>query len=260
MALLRRSDRCYFEEPVGRLSESRSMPQRNVRARCECTADQANIYRQAMTGMQIIILSGKSGQHASVVTEAAKLSGKSVNGFLAIDDHMISSIPECTSLGKLSEFPTREFRNHAFVVACGSNAKRKEIVEFILLRGARLESIVHPSAIISPSATIGSGSMILAGSVIGPSAVIGLSCIVNHCASVDHHCRLGDYVNISPGARLGGAVELGDEVFLGLNASILPGMSIGARATIGAGAVVLSNVAPSSIMVGIPAVPLVKRP
>lgn len=236
------------------------MPQEDVPAWRMPATDQANIHRQATTGMQTIILASKSGQHATVVTEAAKLSGKSVKGFLAIDDDMISIIPDCDSLGRLSEFPLEEFRNHAFVVACGSNQKRKQIVELILLRGGRLESVVHPSAIISPSATIGSGSMILAGAVVGPSAVLGLSCIVNHCASVDHHCRLGDYVNVSPGARLGGAVELDDEVFLGLNASILPGTSVGAKSTIGAGAVVLSDVLPSSTMVGVPAVPVAGRP
>lgn len=236
------------------------MPQEDVPARRLSTTDQVNIHRQATPGMQIIILATRSGQHATVVTEAAKLSGKSVKGFLAIDDEMISTIPDCVSLGKLSEFPFEEFRDHAFVVACGSNQKRKQVVELILLRGGRLESVVHPSAIVSPSATIGSGSMILAGAVVGPSAVLGLSCIVNHCASVDHHCRLGDYVNVSPGARLGGAVELDDEVFLGLNASILPGMFVGAKSTIGAGAVVLSNVLPSSTMVGVPAVPVAVRP
>jgi acetyltransferase-like isoleucine patch superfamily enzyme len=48
-------------------------------------------------------------------------------------------------------------------------------------------------------------------------------------------------------------VTLGDGCDLGANAVILPGVTVGAGAQVGAGAVVTEDVAPNSIVVGVPA-------
>jgi len=209
--------------------------------------------------MQVIILASASGQHACVVYEAAVLSGQSVKGVAALDPAPLPDVLHASHLGGMTDLAARDFEDHLFVVACGSNEKRRQAVAYLQGRGARLASIVHPAAIVSPSATVGAGSMILAGAVIGPEAMLGDACIVNHCASVDHHCRLGDFANLSPGARLGGGVVLEDEVFLGLNACVLPRLRIGARSIVGAGAVVRTDVPPGTTMVGVPAVPIPSR-
>ena len=48
-------------------------------------------------------------------------------------------------------------------------------------------------------------------------------------------------------------VEIGDDVFIGANAIILKGVTIGARAVIGAGSVVSRNIGPDEIWAGNPA-------
>lgn len=50
-----------------------------------------------------------------------------------------------------------------------------------------------------------------------------------------------------------GSIELGDDVWLGMDAMILSGVKIGRGAIIGAGAVIVKDVAPYSIMGGNPA-------
>jgi acetyltransferase-like isoleucine patch superfamily enzyme len=50
-----------------------------------------------------------------------------------------------------------------------------------------------------------------------------------------------------------GHAELGDRVRVGVNASILPGVIVGADAQIGAGAVVTKNVEPGDVVAGNPA-------
>ena len=55
-------------------------------------------------------------------------------------------------------------------------------------------------------------------------------------------------------------VHIGRDVFVGARAFILPGVTIGERAIIGACAVVTKNVAPSAIVVGNPAKPISTRP
>ena len=52
---------------------------------------------------------------------------------------------------------------------------------------------------------------------------------------------------------ISGEVVIGDGVFIGTNATLLPRISIGNWATIGAGAVVLKDVPPYAVVVGNPA-------
>lgn len=54
-------------------------------------------------------------------------------------------------------------------------------------------------------------------------------------------------------------VVIGPDVWLGHNAIIMPGVTIGAGAAIGSGAVVTKDVAPFTIVVGVPARPLRQR-
>lgn len=50
-----------------------------------------------------------------------------------------------------------------------------------------------------------------------------------------------------------GRVTIGAGAWIGANASVLPGVTIGDRAVIGAGAVVTRDVAPATVVVGVPA-------
>lgn len=210
--------------------------------------------------MPLIIVAAASGQHAAVVYEAAILSAMPVRGFVTVNGNMPMSLLDCRWLGHLEEVATAEIaRGTHFVVACGSNALRREISEALLKMGASLASIRHPSAIISPSASVAVGTVLFAGAIVGTNASIGCGVIVNHGASIGHDCQLGDYSNISPGARLGGSVHVGAGVMVGLNASIIQGLRIGEDAVVGAGAVVTSDVEPATTVVGVPARPLVEK-
>jgi acetyltransferase-like isoleucine patch superfamily enzyme len=49
---------------------------------------------------------------------------------------------------------------------------------------------------------------------------------------------------------------IGDRVFIGANATVLMGVTVGEGAVIGAGAVVTNDVAPGTIVAGVPARPI----
>ena len=91
-----------------------------------------------------------------------------------------------------------------------------------------------------------------AGAVVQPGAAIGAHVILNTKASVDHHCRVGNYVHIAV-AHLGGGAAAADGAFLALGSTVLPGVVVGAWATVGAGALVRKNVRPGTTVVGVPA-------
>jgi len=59
--------------------------------------------------------------------------------------------------------------------------------------------------------------------------------------------------------RRGNVVEIGHDVWIGHGAIIMPGVKIGTGAVAGAGAVVTKDVAPYSIVAGVPAKPIKRR-
>ncbi len=114
-------------------------------------------------------------------------------------------------------------------------------------------SAVHPTAWIARSAEIGSGAQIHAGVVIEVHTLVGRQCIVNTRAGVDHECVLADGSEIGPGATLTGLVHVEKGAWVGAGATVLPRRRIGADAIVGAGAVVTRDVAPRTVVAGVPA-------
>ncbi len=117
-------------------------------------------------------------------------------------------------------------------------------------------TIAHQTAFIAQSATIGVGTQLMAGAIVGEEARIGRQCIVNTKASADHECVLEDGVELAPGATLCGIVHVKTNAWICAGATVLPRMSIGEDAIVGAGAVVNRSVNASIKVVGVPARPL----
>ena len=104
---------------------------------------------------------------------------------------------------------------------------------------------------------------------------IGERLFVNHYAMIDchHHIRIGDRVLIGPHAYIGdfdhdasltgcgsvsahgvvAPVVVHDDVWIGANAVVLKGVTVGKGAIIAAGAVVIHNVPPLTVVAGNPA-------
>lgn len=83
------------------------------------------------------------------------------------------------------------------------------------------------------------------GITIGDDVLIGHNVVIatlNHAMEPDHR---GDLIP--------GAVYVGNKVWIGSNATILPGVKIGDGAVVAAGAVVTKDVAPLTVVGGVPA-------
>jgi len=143
---------------------------------------------------------------------------------------------------------------------------------------------VHPLSDVQ-SQNIGEGTRIWQFCVVLPQAKIGANC--NICAHVliENDVIIGDNVTIKSGVQLWDGVRIEDNVFIGpnvtftndlqprskiypevflqtvvkegasigANATILPGVTIGEKAMVGAGAVVTKEVPASAVVVGNPA-------
>jgi UDP-2-acetamido-3-amino-2,3-dideoxy-glucuronate N-acetyltransferase len=152
---------------------------------------------------------------------------------------------------------------------------------------------VHPTAEVSPDAAIGPGTSIWNQAQVREDARIGAECVIGKNAYVDAGVVIGDRVKIQNNASIFHGVTVEDGVFigphvcftndrvpravnrdgslktdtdwevspilvrsgaaLGANSTILPGVTIGRWAMVGAGSVVTGDVADHELVVGNPA-------
>lgn len=115
-------------------------------------------------------------------------------------------------------------------------------------------AVVDPSAKFDrDSCRLGHG-VYIGGSVIGtvnlvfePFSMAVLFCTLGHEAVV----RRGAV--IMPGVNISGGVDVGEGAMIGTGAQVLQYLKVGARAQVGAGAVVTRDVADGDTVVGVPA-------
>jgi len=144
--------------------------------------------------------------------------------------------------------------------------------------------MIHPTSDVQ-SQNIGEGTTIWQFCVILPGAVIGRDCNINAHCFIENAVTLGNRVTVKSGVYLWNGVHLEDDVFVGPNvtfandkyprskqhlasfprtdvrcgasigagAIILPGVTIGERSLVGAGAVVTKDVPAGAVVLGNPA-------
>jgi sugar O-acyltransferase (sialic acid O-acetyltransferase NeuD family) len=207
--------------------------------------------------MKSLYIFGASG-HAKVALDVAlRMGGYNIRGLLDDNPHEYGSLllgyPVLGGrdiLDGLNPAATELF------VAIGNNHVRRSLGREFIARGFTLATLIHPSAQIASDVTIGPGTALMAGVIVNPATTIGPLCVLNTGCSVDHDNSLGEAVHICPGTRLGGHVTIGDECWIGINSTVIECRTIGQRVTVGAGAVVIRDVADDLKVVGVPAKPI----
>jgi sugar O-acyltransferase (sialic acid O-acetyltransferase NeuD family) len=114
-------------------------------------------------------------------------------------------------------------------------------------------NIYHDRASIATTTKIGHGTYIDSGSVIAPYASIGCHNFINRNVSVGHHTIIRDFCSLNPGCNIGGDCIICKGTTVGIGATILDNIMIGDNCFIGAGSLVTRNVAPNSVVYGVPA-------
>lgn len=147
-----------------------------------------------------------------------------------------------------------------------------------------MDYFVHSQGICE-SHSVGSDTKIWAFTHVLPGAVIGKDCNICDHVFIENDVVVGDRVTVKCGVQLWDGLRIGDDVFIGpnvsftndlfprskqrpaefaktileescsigANATVLPGISIGRNAIVGAGAVVTRSVPPNAIVYGNPA-------
>jgi acetyltransferase-like isoleucine patch superfamily enzyme len=110
---------------------------------------------------------------------------------------------------------------------------------------------------IGDCSTVGEYTIISArGSVeIGRNVMIAASC---HITDAGHNYDRDGLVQEQ--GHTTAPIAIGDDVWLGAGVKVLPGVQIGDGAVVGAGAVVTRDVAPNTVVAGVPARVIAERP
>ena len=139
-------------------------------------------------------------------------------------------------------------------VALGNMDARRRLFERARASGYALPPIVDPSAELVSSASLGAGVFVSLGAIILNAATIGDYALIGTGVKILHDTQIGANCIIGGGTIVGANVVMGDDVFTGVGAVLASGhKTIGTRAKIGAGAVVVGDVPPGAFVLGNPA-------
>lgn len=120
---------------------------------------------------------------------------------------------------------------------------------------------IEPGAIIRDQVTIGDNAVIMMGAIINIGAEIGEKTMIDMGAVLGGRATVGKNCHIGAGTVLAGVVEppsaqpviIEDDVLIGANAVVLEGVRVGKGAVVAAGAIVISDVEPYTVVGGVPA-------
>lgn len=190
-----------------------------------------------------------AGGHAKVTIATLRAAGFEIAA--AYDDDPLrweSRVLGIPVLGPLARLEGLSGRRG--VIGIGNGHVRRELAARFDLEWV---TVVHPRAHVAPEAEIGPGTVVFAGAVIQPGTRIGAHAAINTAASVDHDCDIGDFVHVAPGTHVAGNVRVEEGAFLGIGSRVIPGVRIGAWATLGAGGTAIRDLPPYVVAVGTPA-------
>ncbi|MCL5037667.1 MAG: acetyltransferase [Chloroflexi bacterium] len=203
--------------------------------------------------IQVVVLG--AGMHAKVVADVVMLAGYKVRTFLDDNEELhgkqLLGIPILGSIKLLGDLHLDP--NLGAIVGIGDNFAREQFYRKLIEFDFPIISAVHPSAFVNHRVYLGQGAVVMAQVAVNVGTRIGENCILNTSCSIDHDCFIGDHVHIAPGAVLGGSVHVDDFALVGLGSSILPEIKIGKRSVVGAGSVVVEDVADNTVVAGAPA-------
>jgi sugar O-acyltransferase (sialic acid O-acetyltransferase NeuD family) len=140
--------------------------------------------------------------------------------------------------------------NEIFVAGLGDPTVRLRVCGGLKTRGARFVTVVHPSVILALNVTLGEGCVLSPNVVVSANAVIEDFVLLNIAASIGHDARIGEGTTVSCHCDVMGYAQVGRECFLGSHAAILPAKKVGDRAIVGAGSIVIRNVAADTTVMG----------
>ena len=202
-----------------------------------------------MSSKPVIILG--TGGHAKVVTDALKLSGRKILGFITSDMAPGSYFCDEKILGNDSEitkYLPDEIELINGVGVLPDKSLRWELADKLRKQGYSFATVIHPSAVIASDVTLEEGVQIMAGAVIQAGTKIGKDSIINTGTLIDHDCKIYENCQISPGVVLSGGVIVEKNSYIGTGAKIIQYITLKEECVVAAGAIIYKDVSSKTIV------------
>lgn len=143
--------------------------------------------------------------------------------------------------------------NTYIVCAIANPAVKKALTEKLISRNVEFFTLIHPSVVVGTNVVIGKGTVICPLSVLTTDLVVGEFVTINLGCTIGHDSELANFCTLSCQCDVTGGARLREGVFLGSRAVVLPNVTIGEYAVVGAGSVAIRKVAPGVTVFGVPA-------
>lgn len=211
------------------------------------------------SGAPLIILgAGGFGRGVHDVVDAINATGERwrVIGYLddGPDDASIvraqrRDTPLLGSTAELSRYAPDTY----FAIGISNPRVRRSLDRAATDAGMRAATLVHPTVSIGYGTVIGDGSVLCAGVSVASNVELGRHVHVNLNCSLGHDAVAESYVSLFPQAALSGFSRVHEGATLGSQSVVLPSVSVGRHAMVGAGGVVDKDVADQVTVKGVPA-------
>lgn len=198
------------------------------------------------------------GHNTPVLIDLALSCGYDILGLYHYDDSRNGDMDHGYQiLGSFDDMFDRDgVQGKSFVLSMGDNKIRSELASKILKGGGLLPSLIHPAAVISRFASIAQQAVyIFPFTFVQSDAVVGNNTILLSHVNISHNTSVGENCFVAGGTMVGAYVDIGDNVFIGQHATIVSKKvsKIGDDSFIGAGSLVLKDVASGTVVYGVPA-------
>ncbi len=131
--------------------------------------------------------------------------------------------------------------------------KRGVFTELSAKKNLLFPNIISKNAVVNSDVRLGCGVIITDFCFISTNVVINDAVFINVGTAVGHDVKIDSYCSIMPQCAISGNVRIGSETLIGAKSFILQNKTVGARATLTAGAVVCRDVNDDEIAMGNPA-------
>ncbi len=194
----------------------------------------------------VIVCAGGFGRE---VYYMAKDLGKwNIKGFIDDNLNALDGVKcDLPIIGTIKDWEPGD--NEVFALGIATPGTKERIVNIMLAKGAKFETIIASHSRVIETAEVGEGS-IISGSV-GDCVKIGrfvnvMGAMIGQDSFIDDFSTMTGFSNIA-------TAYLGKRVFVGSHAVVLHGVNVGDDAYICAGSIVVSRVKPGTRVFGNPA-------